>query len=296
MKQRRQGQIINIKRAIIAIIIFLLGLGSLLYPTISNLIFERNGSRARVAYEEQMAALDEETRNREWERAERYNRALTGQSVDGLFLDGSGMALPNDYESTLNIGGVMGYVEIPKIGVHLPIYHGTSDEVLEIGIGHIEGTTLPIGGETRHCVITGHTGRVQAKLFTDLNEMRVGDVFFIHVLGEVLAYKVDQLKIIEPEIIDDLRCFKGKDYFTLMTCTPYGINSHRLLVRGERTDYDPDAADQIEKVRFSLADIMLIKAAVITSIIVLIVFFIVLFFQRRKRKDEEEEEEEGGPL
>jgi len=279
------------KRTIIVIIVFILGLGSLLYPSISNFIFELNGSRSRVAYEEQLAALDEETKKREWEKAERYNRALTGHSVDEIFLDGTGMVMPNDYKTTLNIGGYMGYVEIPKIDVHLPIYHGTSDEVLELGIGHIEGTTLPIGGETRHCVITGHTGRVQAKLFTDLNEMRFGDVFFIHVLGEVLAYQVDQVKIIEPEIIEDLMCFKGKDYFTLLTCTPYGINSHRLLVRGERIDYDPDAKDQIDKISLSSADIMLIKAAIITSIIVLIIFFIVLFAQRRKRKSEEDEDE-----
>ena len=259
------------KRIVAIIIIIILGAGALFYPTISNYLTEKNGSKAIDAYKGQIAALDEDTLRIEWEKAETYNENLTGSPVHDPFLEGSGIAMPEEYTLTLNVGGQMAYVEIPKIGVYLPIFHGTSDAVLQKGIGHLEGSTLPIGGLNRHSVITGHTGLVHAKLFTDLTAQNKEDLFFIHVLDKVLAYKIDQIKIIEPEITDDLMCFEEKDYVTLMTCTPYGVNSHRLLVRGERVDYDPAAREQIQKVKASDANTLIIKAAIITATIMLVV-------------------------
>lgn len=272
------------KRIAAIIIIALLGAGMLFYPAISNHLAEKNGSKAIETYAKQIAMLDEETLRMEWDKAEKYNENLTGSPVHDPFLEGSGIAMPEDYRWTLKVGGQMGYVEIPKIGVNLPIYHGTSDEVLQKGTGHLEGSTLPIGGAGRHSVITGHTGLVHAKIFTDLTELKKKDLFYIHVLGKLLAYEVDQIKIIEPQITGDLMCFEGKDYVTLMTCTPYGINSHRLLVRGERVPYDPEAKDRIKQAGPSNANAQIIRAAVITTAIVLTVIFIVAAAMRRKER------------
>ena len=155
-----------------------------------------------------------------------------------------------EYEAQLNVAGngVMGYIEIPSIGCTLPIYHGTDEAVLQIAVGHMEGTSLPVGGEGSHCVLSGHRGLPSAKLFTDLDQVGEGDTFLLHVLDETLAYEVDQVKVVLPEEAGDLEAVRGEDYCTLVTCTPYGINTHRLLVRGSRTEYLPEeATEAIEK-------------------------------------------------
>ena len=216
-------------------IVFIAGLIILSYPFVSNWLAARRGIEASETYEAMTSSLTDEERQREWEKAKIYNDHLRGDPVKDPFLPGSGAALPSNYMEVLDIDGIMGYIEIPDIDVKLPIYHGVAKEVLEKGIGHIESTALPIGGLGGHSVLTGHTGLPSAKLFTDLVKMQEGDMFYIHVLGERLVYEVDQIKVIEPEDLSDLMAYDDKDYVTLLTCTPYGVNSHRLLVRGERT-------------------------------------------------------------
>jgi len=225
---------------IISIIFIILGVGIFLYPSISNYLAEKNHIDIIRNYDDLIVKIDEEKINEEKEKAKIYNENLSGDPVHDPFVIGSGYALPENYKEVLNVGddGVMGYVEIPKISVYLPIYHGTSDEVLEKGVGHIQNTSVPIGGKSTHSVLTGHTGLPNAELFTRLDELGIGDIFYIHVLDDVLTYKVFETKVILPDKIDELQILNGKDYVTLVTCTPYGVNSHRLLVKAERVEYE----------------------------------------------------------
>lgn len=216
----------------------LIGIAIAAYPVVSNYLSEKNGSFAIQVLDEEVAKADDETLAAERKKAEKYNSSLTGSGITDPFLPGSGLVLPDNYMEILDFANhAMGYIEIPKIKVNLPIYHGVSEQVLAEGVGHLGETAFPIGGEGNHCVLTGHTGLVTAKLFTELTELTEGDVFFIHILNETLAYEVDQIKVIEPDETNDLLPVPGQDYITLLTCTPYGVNTHRLLVRGERTEY-----------------------------------------------------------
>lgn len=225
---------------IISIIFIILGVGIFLYPSISNYLAEKNHIDIIRNYDNLILKINEEKINEEKEKARIYNENLSGDPVHDPFVIGSGYALPENYKEVLNVSddGVMGYVEIPKISVYLPIYHGTSDEVLEKGVGHIQNTSVPIGGNSTHSILTGHTGLPNAELFTRLDELGIGDIFYIHVLDDVLTYKVFETKVILPDKIDELRILNGKDYVTLVTCTPYGVNSHRLLVKAERVEYE----------------------------------------------------------
>ena len=276
------------KRTVIVIVIFTLGLSALSYPLVANYFARKNGSKLIQEYSEKVSQTDRQKLDEMWAQAEKYNENLTGVPVHDPFLEGSGMAMPQSYTDTLNLKGFMGYVEIPKIEVYLPIYHGTSEATLSRGIGHLEGSTLPIGGRSRHSVITGHSGLVNAKMFTDITELRENDLFYIHVLGEHLAYKVDQIKIIEPNVTEDLLRFEGKDYVTLLTCTPYGINTHRLLVRGERVPYDEAAKEAIKTVGMSQADALVLKAAILTTTVMILVAVLITVLnkkQERKKAD-----------
>lgn len=223
-----------------AIVLMLGGLAVFLYPTVSNYFAEKNQAEIIRLYEETVSELDEEQIAEELEKAQIYNENLSGDPVHDPFVEGSGYALPENYTEVLNINGdsVMGYIEIPKISVYLPIYHGTSDETLQKGVGHIQSTSLPIGGSSTHCVLTGHTGLPSAELFTRIDELEIGDIFYIYVLGETLTYKVYETKVILPEEIDELQITDDRDLVTLVTCTPYGVNTHRLLVKAERTEYE----------------------------------------------------------
>lgn len=225
---------------IISIIFIILGVGIFLYPSISNYLAEKNHIDIIRNYDNLIVKINEEKINEEKEKARIYNENLSGDPVHDPFVIGSGYALPENYKEVLNVSddGVMGYVEIPKISVYLPIYHGTSDEVLEKGVGHIQNTSVPIGGNSTHSILTGHTGLPNAELFTRLDELGIGDIFYIHVFDDVLTYKVFETKVILPDKIDELRILNGKDYVTLVTCTPYGVNSHRLLVKAERVEYE----------------------------------------------------------
>lgn len=219
---------------IILVIVLVLGVMILLYPTVSDYWNSFHQSRAIASYLEQIENIDPVDYEKEWARAEQYNRELSGKP-NRFMLSEEEYA---EYETMLNLtgSGIMGYIEIPKISCSLPIYHGTDEAVLQIAVGHIEGTSLPTGGAGTHTVLSGHRGLPSARLFTDLDQMEEGDLFVIRVLDRVMTYMVDQILIVLPEEMDGLAIDPNEDYCTLVTCTPYGINSHRLLVRGTRTD------------------------------------------------------------
>ena len=258
------------KRAFLFMALLLLGLATLAYPTVSNYLMEKNGSYIINEYEAQVKQTDEAALKAAWDEAVKYNQTLSGSPAHDPFLDGSGMAMQDNYYEVLNTNETMAFVSIPKIGVDLPVYHGTSDEVLHKGVGHLEGSSLPVGGADTHTVLTGHTGLSSAKLFTDLRELQEGDLFFIHVLDQVLAYQVDQIAVVEPSDTSKLKREIGRDYATLLTCTPYGVNSHRLLVRGSRTDYQPQQEAGIRPAATaSRADRTVAMAAAATTAVML---------------------------
>ncbi len=221
------------------ILILLAGLSLLLYPTFSDYWNSFHQSHAIASYVEQIAELDSDTYERLWADAQAYNQSLVGKANRYDMTDEERAR----YESLLDVSGngIIGYIEIPSIKCELPIYHGTDEAILQIAVGHIEGTSLPVGGADTHCVLSGHRGLPSARLFTDLDKMVVGDTFMMRVLDETLTYEVDQIRIVLPEEMDDLEIEEGKDYCTLVTCTPYGINTHRLLVRGHRIENQTEA-------------------------------------------------------
>ena len=226
---------------ILLILILLAGLSLLLYPTVSDYWNSFHQSRAIASYAEQVAEIDSDTYEQLWADAQAYNRSLIGK-VGRYDMTDEERA---KYESLLDVSGngIIGYIEIPTIKCSLPIYHGTDEAILQIAVGHIERTSLPVGGSGTHCVLSGHRGLPSARLFTDLDKMVVGDTFMMRVLDETLTYEVDQIRIVLPNEMDDLEIEEGKDYCTLVTCTPYGINSHRLLVRGHRIENQVEAQD-----------------------------------------------------
>lgn len=229
------------------VIIFLVGLSVLLYPTVSDYLNEKNSSRAIARYDEATQRLSEKDYAEELERAAEYNTYLTGfsnLSMAATMEKGDESSL---YESLMNINedGIMGSIKIPSINVNLPIYHGTREDTLLEGVGHYEGSSLPIGGESTHAILTGHRGLPSAKLFTDLDRLEVGDVFYIKVLGEILEYQIDQIETVLPSEVNSLSITPGEDYVTLVTCTPYGVNSHRLLIRGTRIEYDGNYEERV---------------------------------------------------
>lgn len=229
------------KQKIIPILIVMAGFLLLAYPFFSNYLFEKSAGSTVKSYREKTDAMDQKIKEKALDEARRYNEDLRRSSIQ---LTDPFKAKKTDgetffYNNILNMdgSGIMGYVKIPCISVDLPIYHGTSGEVLERGIGHLAASSIPVGGKSTHAVLTGHTGLSSAKLFTDLTQMKKGDLFFIHVLDQKLAYRVDQITVVKPEDTRNLQIIDGEDHVTLITCTPYGVNDHRLLVRGKRTAY-----------------------------------------------------------
>lgn len=218
---------------IILILIFLVGLSVMLYPSVSNAVNRKHQSRAVAGYAEEVEQLSDADYQTYFDAADAYNRQLN--TTPNAFYKPD---LVSGYAQTLDISGtgIMGYITIPKISVELPIYHGTDEGVLQVAAGHLEGSSLPVGGAGTHAVISAHRGLPSAKLFTNLDELEVGDRFTITVLNRVLTYEVDQISIVLPTEVDQLLPTEGMDYVTLMTCTPYGINTHRLLVRGKRVE------------------------------------------------------------
>lgn len=263
------------------ILVFLAGLSLLLYPTVSDYWNSFHQSRAIAGYTEMAANIENEEYKRILEEAHEYNRQLLEKDNHWILSEEE----MEEYNKVLNVSGtgIIGYIEIDKINCTLPIYHGTEENVLQIAIGHIEGSSLPIGGLSTHSILSGHRGLPSAKLFSDLDQMIVGDTFLIRVLDEVLTYEVDQIRIVEPEELDGLEIENGKDFCTLVTCTPYGINTHRLLVRGHRIE----TVDHVE-VRVT-ADAIQIEPVIVAPIVAVPILFVVLMWvlaagRRNKKK------------
>lgn len=266
---------------IVLVLILLAGLSLLLYPAVSDYWNSFHQSRAIASYAEQVAEIDDDTYERLWLEAKAYNQRLADNSDRFLMTERE----REEYQNTLNVSGngIFGYIEIPEINCSLPIYHGTDEAVLQIAVGHIAGTSLPAGGESTHCALSGHRGLPSARLFTDLDKLTNGDIFLIRVLDEALTYEVDQIRIVLPTEMSDLEIEKGKDYCTLVTCTPYGINSHRLLVRGHRVENQAETRN----VRVT-ADAMQIRPVLVAPVLAVPVLLLLLIWViwgegRRKR-------------
>ena len=263
---------------IVLVILLLIGLSLLLYPTVSDYWNSFHQTKAITTYAENVAALDNASYDAIWDAARQYNRNLCSRSNSFLLSEEQ----KAEYESLLDISGqgVMGYIEIPEIDVSLPIYHGTEDPVLQVAIGHLEWSSLPVGGESTHCVLSGHRGLPSAKLFTNLDQLAEGDLFVIRTLDEVLTYEVDRILIVLPSELQALAAEEGKDLCTLVTCTPYGVNSHRMLVRGHRVD------NQSEAVRLTADAIRVdpLLVAPIAAIPLLLALLLLLAAAPKKRK------------
>lgn len=282
-KKKKKRKLFDILR----ILVLLVALSVLLYPTISNYLYEKNSSKIVENYDDTMEKISEEKMREIIEQARAYNRKLVGSVTVGGDTFSTTADVPPQYEEQLNTedDGMMGYVTIPKINVELPIYHGTSEAVLQVGVGHFASSSLPVGGETTHAVLTGHRGLPSKKLFTDLDKIVKGDIFYVKILNETLAYEVDQILTVLPEQTDALQIEKGKDYVTLVTCTPYAVNTHRLLIRGTRIPYEeavlktPDIIDDSIKIPFEVK----VLGIGIFALIVMILIWNIAKKVRRKR-------------
>ena len=264
----------------VLIVVLVVGLSLLLYPTFSDWWNSRVQTRLIANYNTVVSNLNEEDYSELWDSAAAYNESLRTRSNPYLLDEEQ----KQQYPTLLNPAGdgIMGYVEIPDIDITLPIYHGTDEMVLQVAIGHLEWTSLPTGGEGTHCVISGHRGLPSARLFTDLDQLTVGDRFMIHVLDEMLTYEVDQIRIVEPGETEELLIREGKDLCTLVTCTPYGVNSHRLLVRGHRVENQAQAMT----VRVT-ADAFVVEKLIVAPFVLLLILLMMLLgflIGGRKRK------------
>lgn len=267
---------------ILLVLIFFLGLSLLLYPTVSDYWNSRHQTRAIATYAEKVTNLDTDTYDQVWQDARTYNESLLTRSNTYLLSEEQ----KAEYQRLLDVSGlgIMGYVEIPEIDVSLPIYHGTEESVLQIAVGHLEWSSLPVGGESTHCILSGHRGLPSAKLFTNLDKLQVGDEFLLQVLDETLTYEVDQILIVEPHETDALRITEGEDYCTLVTCTPYGINTHRLLVRGHRIENAPEV--RTVRVTADAVQIEPLMVAPIVAVPMLLLLLILLLLPKRPKKND----------
>ena len=279
------------KTVIFLTIGFLVGICILLYPTLSDYWNSKTQSRAVTNYESVLENLDEDVYKSIFENAYAYNKAL--YETNYPLMDYK--KVPGYYEAlSITENDMIGYLKIDRIGIELPIYHGTSDDVLNKGVGHLEGSSLPVGGENTHCVMSAHRGLPSSKLFTDLDRMEIGDTFQIVVLDQVLTYQVDFVKIIEPTDVSDLQIIEGGDYCTLFTCTPYGINTHRLLVRGIRIEtikekpiiYVSNEAFRIEP--------LLVTPAVAAPMLLILLIHLLVKYRAPQESTKNTKKEEGG--
>lgn len=264
----------NIVSSVILVVILIAGLSLLLYPTVSNWWNSTRSTQAISSYQEAVDTMKEEEYAKLLDDAKEYNKSFYRHYLN--------RDEQKAYENLLNIGknGMMGYIVIPSIDVRLPIYHGTSESVLQIAAGHLEWSSLPVGGESTHCVLSGHRGLPSAKLFTDLDQMAEGDLFQLNILNETFTYEVDQILTVEPDDSEALQIIDGRDYCTLVTCTPYGINTHRLLVRGHRVE-NPDAKLHVSSEATQIDNTVV---AVIISVPVLVVILVFVLIRDKKRK------------
>ena len=273
------------------ILVILLGAGAAAYPLIASINNERTQSLVQTEYEEKLQQLDTSEIDAALAAAREYNKTISTVQIENV--DKIKADLP-PYEDLLNLAnnGIMGYIEIPAIDIDLPIYHGTTGAAMEKGAGHMEGTSLPVGGIGTHAVISAHSGMASAKLFTDLDKLKLGDMFFITVCNQKLAYEVDNIAVVEPTDIDLIRIDTQQDYVTLLTCTPYGVNTHRLLVRGHRVEMAEEAIAEVEEKVEPAASTwieryeqgILIGVAIFLGL--LLIALLVYFIKRRKDKKE----------
>ena len=269
-------------------LLFLLGLSILLYPTFSDAWNQYRNAKLINTYETAVNDLPDKDYDRLWKEAKRYNREHTVNTFVDAFDEKGDYILSDAYKKILDPDGegLMGSIEIPKIQARIAIYHGISDDVLEKGAGHVEGTSLPVGGKSTHAVLAAHRGLPSAKLFTDLDQMEIGDIFFLHILGKTLAYKVDQIKTVLPSETENLDIIKGEDHVTLLTCTPYGVNTHRLLVRGTRTKYVENKTEINDTVPQKLAQAdpkKIMEIGLVVFAISVILLLIVIRYRDRKK-------------
>lgn len=257
--------------------VLILGVCVLLYPLVSAILTKQTQYAAIESYQRTVENLSDKEIAELKTETQKYNESLYGAVLSDPFSDGE--KVDTNYVRLLNVDDAMGYLQIPKINVSLPIYHGSTPEVLEKGVGHLENTSLPIGGKNTHAVLSGHRGLPSSTLFTDLDQLGSGDLFYIHILGETLTYQIDQIKVVEPDDTSDLRIVTEKDYVTLVTCTPYGVNTQRLLVRGERLE--TTAAEKPVQAAIQLTN----EAAVLPAAFpILAAVPIVLFVTWKRRK------------
>ena len=267
---------------IVVAIILIAGVGLLAYPTIADYVNELHSSKAIGSYVEKTKDLSKEEKENLLEEAREYNKSLVDK-INRYYLNEEER---KRYDHILDITktGIMAYIEIPKLNVYMPVYHGTDEGVLQIAAGHLPGSSFPVGGESTHSLISGHSGLPSAKLFTDIDKLQEGDLFFVHVFDEVLAYRVNQIKVVLPDDVETLEIEKGKDYVTLITCTPYGVNSHRLLVRGERTVYKAPESKIEDRIEKNNRKYTMLSAGVILALISMGFLISVFLIKRRRRK------------
>ncbi|MBP3647955.1 MAG: class C sortase [Clostridia bacterium] len=265
MKKKKKSRMATV----LLMFAFLAGMALLLYPSVSDYWNSFRQSQVIANYAEELSHIDDERYQQFIDDAREFNANLLKRTNE-YRLDEEQL---EQYEQLLNVSGIgaMGYIEIPSIACTIPIYHGTSDAVLQIAVGHLEWTSLPVGGESTHCVLSGHRGLPSAKLFTDLDKVMVGDLFMLRILDEILTYEVDQILIVEPHVTENLLIEPGKDYCSLVTCTPYGINTHRLLVRGHRVAN----VEKAKKIRVT-ADAIQIDPLLVAPVVAMPVLFVLL--------------------
>lgn len=263
------------------IVVFFVGVSVLLYPTVSDYWNSLHQSQAIATYADSVENMDEQDYEKLWDAAVSYNQKL--------FQSGHGLGLKDEekeeYNKLLDVSGtgIMSYIEIPKIKCSLPVYHGTDEGVLQIAVGHIEGSSLPVGGLNTHCVLSGHRGLPSAKLFSNLDKLEEGDIFMIRTLDQTLTYEVDQIRIVLPDEVEDLKIEEGKDLCTLVTCTPYGINTHRLLVRGHRVANQEEAEAVRVTADAMLVDNRIVAMCIAVPVLVLLLIYVAFGGRRRKR-------------
>lgn len=275
---------------IMLILVLVAGLSLLIYPSLSDYWNSFTQSKVIVDYTKQIENLDTEKYDRLLQEAYAYNESLIGRRNQYLLSEEQRA----EYNELLDITGVgiMGYIEVPSISVTLPVYHGTEDSVLQVAVGHLEWSSLPVGGPSTHCVLSGHRGLPSAKLFSDLDKVVEGDIFILRVLDEILTYEVDQILIVNPDETESLLIEEGKDYCTLVTCTPYGINTHRILIRGHRIENAAEA--KVIRITSEAAQIdPLIIAPIVASPILLVLFIILMIPKKQKPKYGGEINEQG---
>lgn len=266
-------------------LLFLIGFGIMLYPVISNALSQISYNETISSYEQSVSDENSSLYQSMIEEAVHYNEKLTTSSIVDVFSDPE-ITNSEEYMNILNLNrdGVMGYISIPKIDIKIPIYHGTSSEVLSKGVGHLEGSSFPVGGESTHAILSAHRGLPSARLFTDLDQLEVGDKFYIYILDQVYTYQVDQVLVIEPSETEALQIQDGKDLVTLVTCTPYGVNTHRLLVRGERVEELAEQVIESESNRDLTINDYVLYIGLFGAIVLVLVTIIIVWKIHRKNR------------